>query len=182
MMYISLATIAATTAASVVAQQQAASAQQKADEINRANAKQAADNAFNLQTTQENIRLLQEGDEKSQKQFNNALQAKKARSTASVAAGEVGVSGVSVDTLLADYSASEARYNDALQTNLENETIQSQFNMKGYDATRQSRINQFNQAKVYKQPDYFGAALRIGGGAVDAYSRYILPDKKAAGQ
>jgi hypothetical protein len=181
MFYTSLAVSAASAVAGVVGQQQSASAQAKADAINRENAETEADNAFNLSTTQENVRLLQEGEEKSQAQFHNALDAKKARSTAIVAAGEAGVSGVSVDALLADFSASEGRYSDALQHRFENETVQSHFNMKGYDASRTSRINAASTAKAYRQPDYFGAALRIGGAALDSYGSFIAPDKKLKG-
>src|SRR5690606_23839828 len=133
----------------------------------------------NLSSTQENLRLLQIGDEKAEKQFNNAREARKARATAITAAGESGVSGVSVDSLLAEFSGSEARYNDALQHNLENETIQSSFNMKGMDATRMSRINSASQAKAYSQPDYLGAALRIGGGAIKSYGTFFPPDEQA---
>lgn len=182
MFYLSMATTAATTLVSMQGQKQAVEAQQQADAYNRENMRVEANNSFNLSTTQENLRLLQTGEDTAEKKFNNALEAKKARSTARVSAGEAGVSGISVDALMADFSASEGRYNDALQHNFENEVVQSSFNMKGYDATRRSRIASASKAKAYEQPNYLGAALRIGGGALDSYGRYLAPDKRARGE
>ena len=142
------------TGAQLFQQQQAASAQKEYNDAVQRNATIAM-NQRNAQVTQ---RQVQERDSAQAKLMENNLEAAKAKSTAKVAASAAGVSGTSVDALLADLSGAQGRYNSSVETNLRNSYAAS-------DWDRQNIYNDFastiNGLKAPTMPDYVGAGLSI---------------------
>lgn len=113
--------------------------------------------AANLNQT--NLMQQQEREASMQKLEENSLKATAARSTARVSAGEAGISGLSVDALIADIGNKQNRYDSSIMTNydranaaIDNQRINVQTNA----------ANQINNLKTPAAPDYFSAALRIG--------------------
>lgn len=152
----------ASTAASLYGQQQAANAQ---DDYNKDMARNAtiANNQRNAQITQ---RQIQERDSAQGRIMQNNLEATKARATAKVAASSAGVSGLSVDALLADLGASQGRYNASVGENLRASNMSSDWDRVNAYNDMASTINGLRAPAM---PDYFGAALRIGT-IVDDYN------------
>lgn len=145
----------ASTAASVAGQMQAAGAQSAANQRQYENTMAAR--AANLNQT--NLMQQQEREASMQKLEQNSLAARSAASTARVSAGESGISGLSVDALLADIGTKQNRFNSSVETNYDN--------VSGAIANQRENISinaasQINQLKTPAMPDYFGAALRIG--------------------
>lgn len=163
---ITLAITAASAAAGVIQQTQAASSQ------NRYNAKQRENSimARNQNLTQIELQKQQVAQQAGEKTFQNDLAAQKALSTAKVSAGENGVSGLSVDSLLSEMDGSRLRYNDSVASNLANSM--DSMNMQR-DNVQTSAVNQVSQLKTPQAPDYLGAALKIGG----AYNKYNADTK-----
>jgi hypothetical protein len=150
----SLAMSAGSAIAGVVGQQQAYS-------TNAANA-QAAQRINNQQT---NIGIQQSEAAAGQKAQDQQIEMLKAAATARASANEAGVSGNSVDALIGDYHAAEGRYMNSLDT-------QNQWNRAQADMQKQGQAVQAqNQINSVAAPDYLGAALRIGGGGIDAYNK-----------
>lgn len=152
----------ASTAAGLYGQQQAADAQ---DDYNKDMARNATI-ANNQRNAQINQRQLQERDAATGKIMANNIEATKAKATAQVSASGAGVSGLSVDSLLADLGMSQGRYNASVGQNLRQSTA-------GADWERVNAYNDmqstFNGLKTPAMPNYLGAALQIGT-AVDTYN------------
>lgn len=145
----------ASAVVSVVGQMQAQQAQEQANQRQYEATMQAR--AANLNQT--NLMQQQEREASMQKLEENNLKATAARSTARVSSGEAGISGLSVDALLADINTKQNRFDSAVQTNYDRAgtAIDSQrINIQTNAA------NQINQLKTPAMPDYFSAALRIG--------------------
>lgn len=139
----------------LVGQMQAQQAQEEANQRQYTATMQAR--AANLNQT--NLMQQQEREASMQKLEESNLKAQAARSTARVSSGEAGVSGLSVDALLADINSKQNRFDSAVQTNydragvaIDNQRINIQTNA----------ANQINSLKTPAMPDYFSAALRIG--------------------
>ncbi|WP_448189666.1 virion core protein, T7 gp14 family [Azospirillum sp. sgz301742] len=105
----------------------------------------------------------------SQKIGATSLDAAKARARARVAAGEAGVSGISVDALMADFSRQEGTYNSTVEENYARKSAQLDLNMQGLQKGAQGQINQIPEPKA---PDFTGAALRLGGDVMKAYAAF----------
>lgn len=148
-------TSAASATMQVVGQQQAANAQTQANQ-RQYDAIMAA-RAANINQT--NLMQQQEREGAMQKLEENNLKANAALSTAKVASGEAGVSGLSVNSLLADLGTKQNRFNSSIETNYDRttEAINIQRQNVGINAQSQTA-----QLKAPAMPDYFGAALRIG--------------------
>jgi hypothetical protein len=99
----------------------------------------------------------------------NQIAALKARATALTAAGEAGVSGLSVDALLADFEAQEARFEGAVKANLEGLQGQNEAAKDAALATAEGRIQSIPEfvPSPIEVPDFFGPALRVGQGVID---------------
>lgn len=149
------------TAASLAQQDAAASAQTKSNNQQRENAIKAR----NENLSQIELQKQQATTQAGQKVFENNLQAQKALATTTVAAGERGVSGLSVDSLLSEIEANQGRYNTSVEANLRD-------NVVGFDLQRDNvqtgAVNSVSQLRTAQAPDYLGAALKIGG----AYSNF----------
>ena len=145
----------ASSVATVYGQQQAASAQSAANQRQYENALQAR--AANINQT--NLMQQQEREGSMQKLEENNLRARAAQARATVSAGEAGISGLSVDSLLADIGTSQNRFNSSVSTNFDRST---QAIALQRDNASINAASQINQLKTPAAPDYIGAALRIG--------------------
>lgn len=94
-------------------------------------------------------------------------QARKADALARVSAGEAGVSGASVDALLADISQDASDFKGAQLRNLDNTVAQIQQEKRAVAAGAQSRINAAPPANM------LATALNIGAVGIDVASNYI---------
>jgi len=152
----------ASTVASVSAQSQAADAQSAANQRQYENTMRAR--AANLNQT--NLMQQQEREAGSQQLEQNNMAARAAKSTATVSAGESGISGLSVDALLADLGTKQNRFNSSVVTNYDNSSMAIANQRENVDINAASQINSL---KTPAMPDYFGAALRIGNAAYRGY-------------
>jgi MarR-like DNA-binding transcriptional regulator SgrR of sgrS sRNA len=151
----------ASSVASLVAQQQAADAQSAANQRQYENSMRAM--AANVNQT--NAMHMQQREGAMQKLEENNLSKRAAEATATVSAGENGVSGLSVDALMGDLSSKSGRFTNAVTTNYENAemAINNQRENIGINAA-----SQINQLKTPAMPDYFSAALKIGQAGKEA--------------
>lgn len=158
---VSAALSIAGAAAGYAGAQQQAKQQNQLYLENAAEANRAAGDQYSALTH----KSVQERNASSQQLFQNSIEGLKARSAARTAAGEAGVTGLSVDALLGDLGAQEARKADAIdsQYQMTRDSIRAQ--MEEVKANTQSRINSVQRAK----PPSFASFL-IGGasGAVSA--------------
>jgi hypothetical protein len=144
------------TAASVYGQQQAMRAQERANQ-------QTYDNqmtAYRYNQASANFTRVQEAENLAQTRMTNDAAARRAMATARVSAGESGVTGLSVDALLADIGARAGMDNSNAETNYlrRDRAIQA-------DAVNNwaNTANSINKLTTPQTPDYLGAALKIGG-------------------
>lgn len=84
---------------------------------------------------------------------------RRAMATAKVSSGEAGVAGLSVDALLADIGAKAGRDNTVALVNRDRRNVAIDANSANNYAAMASQINSL---QTPKQPDYLGAALKIG--------------------
>jgi hypothetical protein len=151
----------ASTAGSLVAQQNAAKAQTDANRRQYENTLTAR--AANLNQT--NLMQQQERESGSQQLEQNNMAARAARSTATVSSGESGISGLSVDALMADLGTKQNRFNSSVVTNYDNSSMAIANQRQNIDLNAASQINSL---KTPDRPDYLGAALRIGNASAKA--------------
>ena len=156
----SLALSIASTVAGVYGQQQQAKAQNAYNEQQAKNTMEA----YRANIAQTNLMQSQEHAAASQKINENNRAAEAAKAKALVSAGESGISGLSVDALLADLSGEQARYNESVNQNYQNASMAVDNQRKNAQITAASQINQL---KTPQSPDYLGAALRIGQDVYD---------------
>ncbi|QTK79789.1 hypothetical protein AT6N2_C2140 [Agrobacterium tumefaciens] len=119
-------------------------------------------------------RQIQEEDAAAVQKQDISREARAARATTMAAAGEAGVSGLSVDALLADVYGKEATAKDRISQNSGFTTANLTREMDGLRAKAQDRINSMPWATG---PSPFAAALKIGGVGLDSYNRYGKPKK-----
>ena len=150
----------ASTVASVVAQQQAADAQSETNQRQYDNTMRA----YRENVNQTNLMQQQERESSLQKVEDNNMKARAAASTAAVASGESGVSGLSVDALMGDISFDQNRYNSSVQTNFDRAQGAISNQRENVYANAASQINGLQTPAA---PDYLGAALKIGNAASD---------------
>lgn len=148
------------TVAGVEGQRQQAKAQ---DAYNKQQAKNAME-AYKANIAQTNLMQSQEHAAATQKINENNRAAEAAKATALVSAGESGISGLSVDTLLADLAGGQARYNESVNQNYENASMAIDNQRTNAQVNAASQINSL---KTPQSPDYLGAALRIGTAVYD---------------
>lgn len=156
---------AAQTAFGYMGEQSVAKQQNEMVRENQRNANlNAAREYTDVQTRQ-----IQEEDAAAVQKQDVAREARAARATTMAAAGEAGVSGLSVDALLADVYGKEATAKDRISQNTGFTTQNLTRELDGVKAKAQDRINSMPWASG---PSPFAAALKIGGVGLDAYSRY----------
>jgi hypothetical protein len=159
-----IAATALSAAASVAQQQAQSAAQTKTAKQAAAAANQSAVNQY----AQNNLRIQQEGEAAATDMQKTQVKALQAQGTARAAANEAGVSGISVDSLLADFTRQQDNYDSALHTNVDNTAAQIMESDKGIRSDAQNRIN--TAFSNIKQPDFLGAAFRIGTDTLDYYT------------
>lgn len=145
-------------------QQQAYEAQQQTYKNNREAANKAA--VANFASTQN--RQLQEDAATSQEQQKLQIEAAKGRATAEVAAGEAGITGLSVDALVNDFYGQQGRYERTLANNHQMNRDYLRGEMEATQANTEGRINSVDQGQ---KPSFADAAIRILGSAVDAWGK-----------
>ncbi len=150
----------ASTLADVEGQRQQAKAQ---NDYNNQQAKNAME-AYKANIAQTNLKQSQEHAAATQKINENNRAAEAAKATALVSAGESGISGLSVDALLANLSGEQARYNESVNQNYQNASMAIDNQRTNAQVEAASQINSL---KTPQSPDYLGAALRIGEAAYD---------------
>lgn len=156
----------ASAGAGVAAQAGAASAQSEANEIAKDNAIEARDANYD----QLHLMAQQEQAAAEQQIQENDLEALRSTETAKVAAGESGVTGLSVDALLADMYGKSARFEDNVNQNLEARTNQIGFEMENVDRSYRSTVSSLPQPA---KPDYLGATIKAGSGIFGAYKDHL---------
>jgi hypothetical protein len=155
---------------------QAALARQRNQQITENN--RLASEAYNRQAAQENLKFQQQRDAAAQNLQKNQVLALQARARTRVAAGEAGVSGIAVDQLMGDFYRQEALFRDATAQNLEYGDIQRGFNLEGYKAEAEGRVNSIQPHLPTKTegPSFIGTALQVGkdvfGGAASLYGSW----------
>jgi opacity protein-like surface antigen len=159
-----LAVSAASTAATVYAQQQAADAQAKTNQRQY----DAQMVAYNANQANANLMKTQEATATSQKKIENNAIARRDMARATVSAGESGVSGVSVDALLAELGGRAGTANANAEVNYLNRDRAIEVDRMNSWAGTASAINSL---KTPVQPDYIGAGLRIADSGLSYQNR-----------
>lgn len=175
-----LAVTAAATAASMAQQKQQADAQSAYQnnlmiqrnqqmEINRQIANQSAAN----EQAQINQQVSEKQIETSQTLQENSLEAARARAAAIVSSGEAGVSGLSVDSLLADFSRKEARFEDSVRQNQEGFEKNAEERKEAVEYKRRGRVASVQPytPKPVSGPDYAGGLAKIAGAGINYYDQ-----------
>ena len=150
----------ASTVASVSAQQQAADAQAETNQRQYENTMRA----YRENVNQTNLMQQQEREGSLQRVEDNNMKARAAQSTAAVASGESGVSGLSVDALMGDISFDQNRFNSSVQTNFDRAQGAISNQRENVYANAASAINGLQTPVA---PDYLGAGLKIAKAGYD---------------
>lgn len=152
----------AQAAVSFAAAQQQAAAQEAHHQQNRLDAIAAANDRYAALAR----KTLQEKEAASQQLFEKRIEATKAEATAYVSSGESGVTGLSVDALMNDFRAQQARREASIITNYE---YQRQGNIDESNATYHQTVGRINSvqrpAKVSAAP-YIVQGLGAVAGAL----------------
>lgn len=156
----------ASTVGSLAAQSQAADAQAATNQRQYENTMRA----YRENVNQTNLMQQQEREGSMQKLEENNMAARAAQSRATVAAGENGISGLSVDALLGDMSFQQNRYNSSINTNFDRAETAIMAQRENVYANAASQINGLQTPAA---PDYLGAGLKIAG----AYNNYSKAQK-----
>ena len=153
-------------ASQVVSYQGQAVAAEQQNQLYRDNAARANQSARD-QMFQTQQRMLQEQEAAASEKIDTSREARAAKATASVAAGESGVTGLSVDALMREFDGRAAEANDRIDQNTEWSMTQLNNEMKGIRANTEDRINSVQRAA---KPSFWDAGLRIAGAGLDSYS------------
>lgn len=106
-----------------------------------------------------------------QQQDQNTRAGNVLKSTATVAAGEAGVAGQSIDELLNDVNSLTGRNRTTIKANVEMTEAQNERSRDQILATGLSEYNSI-QPKKFNKPSYLGAILGIATQGVQAYDSY----------
>lgn len=172
MFWWSMAITAITSAVSINAQQKNAKAQLEYQKQVQEQTEESAKQSQIDQTKQLNLGLIQEQTATADEAASINKEKLKAIGRGRTAAGESGVSGVSLENLMADFNRQESSYIDSLKYNTEMSAEKMNANAMGVHAKAGSRIN-IARGKPVSRPDIYSEALSIGGKALDHGSRYL---------
>ena len=165
MLYISLATAAASAAASFMMQKSAADKQNAQREQTRKNAISAYEN----QIKQAAVQTDQDDQAVALKLTDAKIKGAKAEATATTAAGESGIGGNSVMNAIADFNAQEGRYESAVLQQSDFDSINRQFQLEGMQAQATGRVQ---AAAPVSGPSAGLALLDFGSSAAGSYFKY----------
>lgn len=158
-----LALSVASSAATVYQQQQAADAQAQANQ----RAYDSQMQAYNANIANANWMKTQEAAALSQKKIENDSQARRDMAKATTAAGEAGVSGLTVDSLLAELGGRAGQANTTAEVNyLARDRAIEMDRMNSWAGTASA----INSLKTPTEPDYLGAGLRIANATNDYFN------------
>lgn len=121
---------------------------------NAVNAREAALNDFRAL----NRRQAQEGDKANQESFQKSIEALQKKSTVTVAAGEGGVSGNSVNRILDSYDRQKSVAQGTIQRNFDYMSEQIGYEKEGAKSQFQNRVNSVQKGYA---PSAFQAGLGI---------------------
>lgn len=122
--------------------------------------------SYSVSNALANRRQQQEQEAAAQRRLANDREYAATKATATVAADESGVAGLSVDALLRDLAGQQASRQKAVDSNLSSTVAQLQAEKLGLAAQRDSRINSaFGSSNA-------ALALQIGGAALSAVNTY----------
>lgn len=143
----------------------AAKVQTKQHEQNQRNAQAALrDSYIAIQNRQQ-----QEAESAAQQVEERRRESVRQMSSAYAAAGEAGVSGLSVQSILADIGATAARDISTIEENRDWSIDQLNSEMSG---ARNQAMSQMNATTAGVRPSGWATALQIGSSAVGAYASY----------
>ncbi|QUG89066.1 hypothetical protein GR140_09920 [Pseudomonas putida] len=143
----------------------AAKVQTKQHEQNQRNAQAALrDSYIAIQNRQQ-----QEAESAAQQVEERRRESVRQMSSAYAAAGEAGVSGFSVQSILADIGATAARDISTIEQNRDWSLDQLNSEMSG---ARNQAMSQMNATTAGVRPSGWATALQIGSSAVGAYASY----------
>ncbi len=162
---------AASTTYSVSEQNQTVKAQNKINQAAADEGAALAAEAFKDQAGQARLADAEAAEAAAKDKFNNSRRAAEARETVRVSAGEAGVAGVSVDSLIADFYGQEAEYGGSVDRNLQLDASQTEMNLKGLRAGAIDRTIASRRAKINK-PSFAAAGLQIANQGIGAYDNY----------
>lgn len=145
--------------------QQAAYEQQEAlYESNRRNALMA----FQEKQKSSNIRIIQEREAAATQSFDASLEARRARASNVVAAGESGIAGPTVTSLLGNIYGEEGRFLTRTNKNLDWTVQQLELEKKGQSYEALDRINSVPRGT---KPSFLEAGLRIAASGISSFGR-----------
>jgi hypothetical protein len=128
------------------------------------------------------IRAGQEREAAGQRAFNTRVEALKESAANRVSAGEAGVTGISVDSLLADFYGREGRAQQATSANLNNALLSINDQQQSAYAEVLGAVNYARQPmRPVNYPSLFGPALEIAGAGItfaDRLDEANSPDRK----
>ena len=155
-----------------IGQQQAARTQEKVQR----RATEAEQKRYLQEVSATRLRERQEQIAAAQKIQQSATKSREARATARVSAGEAGVAGLSVDSLINDLSRQEAEFNFSVAQQL---AFSGQNRALGLtDSQMRSRMNLLSINKPIEQPNLVGALL---DGATTGMAAYSFADAAGIG-
>ncbi|MEH3146265.1 MAG: hypothetical protein PGN34_13155 [Methylobacterium frigidaeris] len=157
--------------ASYSAQSESAKTQNLANQITRQN---AASN-FARQDAALGVRQQQEQDAASAKKADVSLRAEAARATNTVASGESGIAGPTLESVMQDIYAQEGRYNSRVDTNLGWTSDQLQEEKKSASYQMKDRVN---SVRDVQKPSFSEAGLKIGAAGLNAFNDFKINSKK----
>jgi hypothetical protein len=118
-------------------------------------------------------RMLQEKAAAGQELEQTNRDAAQARGTARTTTGEAGVSGITVDGLIADYNAQQGRFERTNEQNLAMTQNQLRDQLSGVKANTEGRINSVQRVA---KPSFAPYAIGIAASGLDAYNGKLKKD------
>ena len=161
----------ATTAMSFIGQAQQASAQNAMMAQRQQLGTARAMENYQNQIKQARTRQLQEREAAANEINEVYRESRKRAASAQVAAGEAGILGGSLDAMINDFHRQHLEYGTNVRRNLEFTEANIEDQLESVRIGTQGRIEALQYMPVAK-PSFLGAALRIGSGALNAYSTY----------
>lgn len=131
--------------------------------------KQAAHDAYILDTHLRNKNLMQQRAATSQRKQDNSLKRLQAEGSALAAAAAGGVEGASVSQILDDFRRNEGVIEDRLDQNLEAREDQNDFELLGSQATAQGRAN---SVQIPSLDGVYSTAVRGAGNLLGEFSDF----------
>jgi hypothetical protein len=138
-------------------------------------AEQSAREQYINSTQQEALAQQEEAEGVSQRVMATQKELSEKMATARVSAGEAGVSGLSVDSLMANYIRDASTANQATLRQQQLDALQGTMRNKGYRAQYQGLVNGL---PVAQQPSFASLALGLATGAAGSLASSARVDSK----